>query len=293
MLNYYDEVIKLGLTGHPKKEGKSDVFFHCCFHPNDNTPSLSINIDTGLYKCFCCNAKGNFYTLVKHLKGSDYYYEHYSDKQKLSFKKDTFDFEFKIPEKVNEQVLENYKKIHSWALDRINDKDILKHFEIGYDEFRDAITFPIRDNNGVFYNVEYRYLNKSSENKASYLYEFNKKGKILYNLFRAKEFDSCILVEGIFDLLKVYKSGFKNVVCFLGTELTEERKELLNNYFNTLYLFFDNDVAGKRISKEIIAEFIESKELYYLDLSTVNKKDPGECTEQEIQEVFNNKKLIG
>jgi len=47
---YYSRYFKL-----PKQSGNTLV--HCCFH-NDRTPSLSINLDQGWFKCFGCGAKG-------------------------------------------------------------------------------------------------------------------------------------------------------------------------------------------------------------------------------------------
>ena len=40
----------------------------CCFH-DDRTPSLSINADKGLYRCFGCDAKGNVFQFVQHTQG--------------------------------------------------------------------------------------------------------------------------------------------------------------------------------------------------------------------------------
>ena len=40
----------------------------CCFH-DDRTPSLSINPDKGLYRCFGCDAKGNVFQFVQHTQG--------------------------------------------------------------------------------------------------------------------------------------------------------------------------------------------------------------------------------
>lgn len=294
-MNYLDELVKLGLTNPIIKSNKPDVFFRCCFHPNDDTPSLSVNITNGLYRCFSCNVTGNFYTLVRHLKGEEYYYQNYGSKffnNKLDFSiKKEYTVEENYSRDIDEGILVKYKKLHSWVLNRFDgDSELLKYFEIGYDEIRNAITIPIRDSNGSFYNIEYRHL--SGINKSSYLYEFNKKGKVLFNLHRAKEYNDAILVEGAFDAIRFHQFGYKNVAAFFGTEFTKERESLLNNYFSTLYLSFDNDLSGKKISKQIVDKFKDSKELYYLDYSIVGKKDPGECNKEEIQKVWKNKNLI-
>lgn len=290
-INYSLELSKLGLTGGIQKPGKSDIFFHCCFHENDKTPSLSINIENGLYRCFSCGKTGNFFTLVRHLKGDEYYYEHYGTKADFSFKPKTFEMDENYRKEVDESVLLKYRQLHSWVLNRFdNDAELLKSFEIGYDSNREAITLPIRDIDGKLYNVEFRHL--KGQTKSSYLYDFNKKGKVLFNLHKVKNESKVYLVEGIFDAIRMTQLGYPNVLALMGTELTPERISILNNYFSTLYLAFDSDLAGKKISKQIFEEFKDSKEMYYLDWGIVGKKDPGECTKEEIDAIVSTKKLI-
>jgi DNA primase len=50
-----------------KVNSKPEALGLCPFH-NDQNPSLSVNIETGLYHCFACGAGGDifkFYMLIK------------------------------------------------------------------------------------------------------------------------------------------------------------------------------------------------------------------------------------
>ncbi|MBX3709424.1 MAG: hypothetical protein KIT56_03640 [Gammaproteobacteria bacterium] len=45
------------LSQLPIKTKSKWILVNCCFH-QDRNPSLSINIESGHFKCFSCNAKG-------------------------------------------------------------------------------------------------------------------------------------------------------------------------------------------------------------------------------------------
>ncbi len=55
----------------PKANVKSQVMGLCPFH-DDHHPSLSINLDNGLFKCFACGAKGDIFTFYQKLKNVDF-----------------------------------------------------------------------------------------------------------------------------------------------------------------------------------------------------------------------------
>lgn len=51
--------------------GKSEAQGLCPFH-DDNSPSLSINVNTGLWYCFTCGTGGNIFSFHKKLKQVDF-----------------------------------------------------------------------------------------------------------------------------------------------------------------------------------------------------------------------------
>ncbi len=54
-----------------KINGKAQAMGLCPFH-DDKNPSLSVNIETGLYHCFACDAKGDVFTFYQNLKAVDF-----------------------------------------------------------------------------------------------------------------------------------------------------------------------------------------------------------------------------
>jgi len=118
------------------------------------------------------------------------------------------------------------------------------------DVFRNRIMFPIMNWNGdiigfggraIEDNIMPKYLN-TKENLI-----FNK-SRSLYGLYWAKdsikEKNYAIVVEGYFDVLKLFINDIKNVVAPMGTALTEGHLNILKRYTDRILLVFDSDSAG-------------------------------------------------
>jgi len=54
-----------------KVNGKTEALGLCPFH-NDVNPSLSVNVQTGLFRCFACDAKGDVFEFYKRFKDTDF-----------------------------------------------------------------------------------------------------------------------------------------------------------------------------------------------------------------------------
>lgn len=148
-----------------------------------------------------------------------------------------------------------------------------------YDRFRKRIIFPIKNVSGlvvgfsgrIFGDGEPKYLN-SPDNLL-----FNK-SNILFGLDLAKseikKADQTILVEGNLDVISSYQVGVKNVVCPLGTALTEKQLELIRRFSDNLVISFDTDSAGIAAATRAI----ETAEKLGLNvkLAEISAKDPDE-----------------
>lgn len=139
----------------------------------------------------------------------------------------------------------NNVEIEKAGLIGINGKDV-------YDLFINRIMFPIHDNSGNVVGFTARIFN--GEKTAKYLNskesEVFKKGKILFNLHRAKEFikekHEVIIVEGNMDAIRMYSVGFKNTIALMGTSLTKDQIGLLKKLKSKIVLMLDNDSAGEQ-----------------------------------------------
>ncbi len=62
---YKERIPSLQINGKPEAVGL------CPFH-NDTNPSLSVNLDTGLYRCYACGAEGDVFTFYQETNGVDF-----------------------------------------------------------------------------------------------------------------------------------------------------------------------------------------------------------------------------
>ena len=121
-----------------------------------------------------------------------------------------------------------------------------------YDTFIDRIMFPLWDLDGkvVGFSGRIYKTNDSSKYVNSKESDIFKKGKLLYNYHRAKQFarrkKSVIIVEGFMDVIALYKVGIYNVVASMGTAITKEQARLLKKLSTNIILCFDGDTAGNK-----------------------------------------------
>ena len=135
------------------------------------------------------------------------------------------------------------------------------------DMFRNRITFPIRNHEGKIIAYSARiYQNEDTSkyinSKESVIF---KKGYTFYNYdkcrLEALKIKSVILVEGQMDAIRVYTSGFKNVIASMGTAITSNHISLLKKLNAKVILMMDNDNAGEKSTilngEELIKNNIE------------------------------------
>jgi DNA primase catalytic core len=115
---------------------------------------------------------------------------------------------------------------------------------------RNRIVFPIHDQEGQLVAYAGRSLDGD---EPRYLFPpgFHK-SQVVFNLHRAVgESARCALVvEGFFDCLRVHQAGYRNVVAWLGVNLSEVQEQLLLGRFPRLVLMLDGDEAGQRASQQ-------------------------------------------
>ena len=137
--------------------------------------------------------------------------------------------------------------------------------------------FKPRNNTGHFFSKWRNYpkkLNKSIE---------------LYNIHKAKTFikesNTCFLVEGPFDVWRMWSFGIKNCVASLGTGLTEiQAKTIAEQGCMNLYVLYDSDEAGVRASENIKSRFSSNFNVYIIDIP--NGKDPADLNKQEAKDII-------
>ncbi|MDP9343712.1 MAG: DNA primase [Actinomycetota bacterium] len=121
------------------------------------------------------------------------------------------------------------------------------------DRFRGRITFPVHDLSGQAVGIGARLV-ASVEGQPKYLNSpetpVYRKGKVLYNLNRAKaavtRSGQAVVVEGYTDVIALARAGVETAVATCGTALGEEHFHLLSRFAQRVVLAFDSDEAGAR-----------------------------------------------
>ena len=155
-----------------------------------------------------------------------------------------------------------------------------------YDRFQGRLTFPLHDYRGHIVGFSGRILpSTKNPNMAKYINspetEIYHKSQMLFGLNLAKEAirleNYVIIVEGEFDMISPFQSGFKNIVALKGTAFTQDQLQLLRRYTDTLILALDSDFAGNNAARKSI-ELADSMEFDIKVLNLGDKyKDPDEA----------------
>jgi DNA primase len=274
------------------RDDGAELACYCPFHSNMDTPAFYVNKKTGLWICFnpSCGKTGSLRDLM------EFFGDH-----------GTFVRDYTIDDIVaNLKFIERETEDHSWdetlelirvdlpdeihklqyLVDRGFTVETLEYFGIAYSDAKKRIVIPARDERHLVVGFIGRTTMADVQPKYLYSKGFPRKD-ILFNLNNAKKYDSCIVVEGSLDAIKVHQAGFPNVVSSLGATITKEHIQKLANYFDKLIVFSDNDQAGFAMRDEIISKLYD-KDLRIVRFEDPKVKDPGEMTEVQIVEHIHN-----
>lgn len=176
------------------------------------------------------------------------------------------------------------------GLAKITDKDKVK------DMFFNRIIFPILDLDGECLGFSARSFIKNQDNleKANFKYintpetEIFKKGRILYNLYKAKNSlnphnKSIYLVEGYMDVISLSSQEINNCVALMGTNLTKEHIATLKQFTNDIIIFLDGDIPGKEAAIKIATNLLaQNFNVKVIDNQT--NQDPDELIKNNLEQ---------
>ena len=185
---------------------------------------------------------------------------------------------------IDENELESYRFYHPYMFKRKLTEKIINLFDIGYDSKTNAITFPIKDENGNCLFIARRGVNIKWFN-----YPNNSEKPIygLYELNQLKEFPNELYIcESMLDCLYLWTFD-KYAIALNGLGTRNQFKQLNELPCRKYILATDNDEAGQNarsrikanIKNKIITEVILPKDV----------KDINDCSKEQIlnlKEVF-------
>ena len=178
--------------------------------------------------------------------------------------------------------------------------EIQRLFEIGYDDYTNRITIPIRDELNNLVGVKGRlFLNKLKEYDLKYLYiEPCNRSCILYGLNLALPYiqqeQRVYVVESEKGVMQLWSIGIRNCVATGGKKVSQAQIDMLSRLCVEIVFCFDKDVEQSEI-EELADRFIESVNIYALidkDNILKDKESPSDNPDKFKKLLADNKYLI-
>lgn len=182
------------------------------------------------------------------------------------------------------------------------DEKTLTHFELKYAkeielEKKDGGTFKLYErlvipiySNDMRIGVSIRKIRAKDNPKWFHAPHTIETGSILYNIDSCKDAENIIVCEGMFDVWSWYEAGFKNVVCTFGAHLSEEQYRMLLRTGKNIIWCYDGDNAGLEATKKAIQMMKYKTNQWVIHLP--EGADPGNCTKEDLQELYRKKERV-
>ena len=257
------------------EERSGNYFTHCPSTTHqDDTPSLCINPERNMFKCFACGAGGgiiNWLRFVEHLS----FDEAVKKAAKIGnvkqveggYRSETISINRELARAKNQQVHVQHQILdrqiynqyakeipNEWLEEGISRKAMLR-YNIRIDKEKQRIVYPVLDAAGEFINIKGRTRQKFyKELKIPKYINYFKSGTIDYfqgwqqALPFIKEKGEIILFEGIKSCMKAYDYGYPNTVSVESHSINIEQAKLLIKLGADVVIAFDSDVDPTEIS---------------------------------------------
>ena len=242
-----------------QSEVDSDYIIFCPFHGNHRTPAGEVDKSSGMFFCFSCHHVTDLIQLIMHMSNRTYF----EAARYIKSKEDGSNLEAEINKKLivqptyvqydqvlikrlNQQALESPRAMRYYS-GRLISEDSVRKFSLGYSEKQDMVTIPVHSPDGM----EIGFVGRSVEGKSFKNTPGLPKSKVLFNLHRIKASSKVYVVESSFDAIRLDQCGFP-AVATLGSNVSNIQIELLQKYFNDIYVIADNDEAGGNMRDRIV-----------------------------------------
>ena len=244
----------------------------CPFHPDD-TASLSINLDKGIWHCFGCGKSGNYQQFKKALVNGinclvrkDTIEER--EKEKIEDEKTLI--EDSVVTAFHERLLV-IPSVLQWLRDKRGlPIEVVRQFKLGHDGKR--ITIPIADEQGRWINIR-RYMPNSTVTQEKMLSYKPGTGKAaLFPIMSILRNKVVLLLEGEMDCLLGNWVGFNSVTVTGGAGTW---RNSWNSLFTdkAVYICYDRDVAGMEGSHKIALQLSHyARDVFIIDLPLTEPK---------------------
>jgi len=289
---YTPEQIRRILAGsgiNVESEVDSDYIIFCPFHNNHRSPAGEIDKRSGFFFCFSCQHVCDLTAFVMHTSSRTYFEAvrfiksketetdvSYQINQALVVKPDYTPYDELQIKRLNQQALDSPRAMRYYSGRLINEASVRK-FDLGYSEKQDMVTIPVASPEGVSVG----FVGRSVEGKDFKNTPGLPKSKVLFNLHRVKASSKVYVVESSFDAIRLDQCGFP-AVATLGANVSKIQTDLLQKYFNEIYVIADNDEAGGNMKDKLIERLGNRVSVIKLDKQY---KDIGDMSDDAIKKL--------
>src|SRR5574338_767882 len=229
----------------------------CPFHGNTDTPAFAVSKTQGLYICFnpSCEESGKLPELVMALNDvnamrAELFIAKRKNEAATYQRKEAVNpshFE-EWPQSKLDELASNFWN-HQPAIDYMHGRkfedDTLKYFGVGYSPRREYPNGRVRDEMVIvpmhdFKGMPIGLVGRSIEGKQFKNSKHLPKKYTCWNVHRArKESGTVIVVEYIFDAMRVHQAGYPNVIALLGGSFSDYHRDQISRYFNKIVIMTD------------------------------------------------------
>ena len=266
--------------------GDSEIGGHCPIH-DDHSPSWSMNINTGLWLCYACGAKGNLSQLALHLSVS-------SDEALLlnqfiiesgleQINKGSEPLSVRAPTMADIEAFSKFIPVPPQLLAyRQLDEDVAYRYGLRWDPQPRHWIIPIISQYGDLWGWQ--------EKTKGYFRNVPigvTKSRTLFGLDRFKT-EKAVLVESPLDVVRIASIrmgvGALGLASF-GSHVSMEQLNLLVRKADTIVIALDNDTAGISAAQKVFDSCPRPRGgITFLRYEHTKAKDIGDMTNDEIEE---------
>lgn len=258
-----------------KMSGPNNIGGPCPFHKEgqEKNPSFYIHMDTGVFFCHSCHAKGTFIQFLRAMGTSPEEVDavlELSRRQPRRVYDPSRDAYGRGDIILNEALLGVFEYCPVSLVNDGFDERLLKKLEVGFDQEEQRITFPIRDLYGNLVGISgrtvvddyprykvykapdlMRFAPDDPEVRARYERYDIKNHHFLWNMHNVwpqafhGALDTVIVVEGYKACIWMLQQDIDNVVALQGSRMTMVQERILSSLGGTIMLFLDNNKAGR------------------------------------------------
>lgn len=248
----------------------SEYMVRCMYH-DDSTSSLQFNVESGLWICFTCGAKGNINTLLKDmgLRVAEESQDTADILKKLDLLRKGTQTALALPV-LPESYLARYSfpsvywgpcpstrrppgctghvgcKQHRWFT-----QQTIEAFDLGFDPLNGCAIIPVRNVHGGLIGVIKRYLDDDAPVRYKYIKGFKRSLHLFGSWLVEKDSSATtvVITEGALDAAMVWQAGFPAVAEY-GSTISRPQIRLLRRIgVQHVILLYDNDKAGFKATR--------------------------------------------